>query len=167
MCESIFWESKWERKRKKEKMVTYLGWDPEEWNEQICKGTSSFTFKTRDMAEVHSILANWMVLLHLGKVSWTQWMQRCAHLPYPFGSYHFHHCSERVWQEGTPVRACCVLTSLLVTKIRERNTEMNHDFERKTKGRVMPALLLCLFLLSFKMLLMFMLSGKSCRQSFW
>lgn len=57
--------------------------------------------------------------------------------------------AQRVWQEGMLVRACCVLTSLLVTKIRERNTVMNQDLEHETKGRVMPALLLFVSFIKF------------------
>lgn len=118
------------------------------------------------MAEIHSILANWMVLMHFGKVSWTQWMRRCAHFPRPFGSYRFYQCSEGAWQEGAPVRVCCILTSMLATKIRETNTAVNQDFECKTKGRVMPALLLCLsVLLSFKMLLIFVSFDEFCSKA--
>lgn len=142
MCESIFLRLWMRRTERRESWLFCLGWSPKEWDEQICKGTLSFTFKTWDMAEVHSILANWMVLLHFGKVIWTQWMQRCAHFMYTFGIYVFHQCSETVWQKGMPVFASCILSSLLLTNIWGRNKGMKQVFEDKTKENNIPALLI-------------------------
>jgi len=61
---------------------------------------------------VHSILANWMILLHFGRVSWTQWIQRCAHFLCPFGSYCFHQCSGES-MAGGHTSACMLHSDLL------------------------------------------------------
>lgn len=62
-------------------------------------------------------------------------------------------CLSPVLRNSMPAHICCILISLLVTNIRERNTGMNQQ-----KQRVIPALCSCL--IKFKMIFFF--SDKFC-----
>lgn len=110
-------------------------------------------------------LENQMILLHFGKVIGHNEYQD-VHISHALlGATGPEECAQRVWQKSMPACACCLLTTLMVTKVRERNTVMNQGFEDKTKGREMPGLFLCLFYLGLKDCNA-ILSGKSCRQNF-